>query len=709
MEDDAPTLGFQHEHIPRHIEVPQIIIEGAEERSAQEEDEEIRQREVKRKHSQDESIPTSNPSVNTQDQPAGLCDIQNNSFSVKVPQDIAEMTTIQCIPTAKELENQTETITEIQNSSIMETEDLSGSPIDYQESDIELEVLTAIALEALDLSYQKSSDSADDAKEADRLSIISTTLENDRGSDSGRESAQAEVSNKVDSSDKKRSVLLNASNLSIKSNTDSGIFVEDGKADVSKIPKDELPTSSLLSIFLQIFIPYLLAGVGTCATGLLLDKVQVKEYFLYGRVQHWRVFKEIPQLFILVPPLLGLKGNLEMTLASRLSTQANLGNLDTKQQQWKASWGNTAAITCQAVVVGLLAAVFAVVMGVVQRGMRLEHVLVLTAGCLATAVLASFLLAIVTILVVIYAPRLGVDPDNVATPVAASLGDLTTLAVLAYCSHFLNAVPSNLDPRSYRCSMSSQALSLRRRGGDQRVAGAAATPAGAQEQLQPASAQDRLDPRRGLGRHHQCQSRSEDDEGCPAGVAPCWSGRWEPSTAWPSSSPSSTISSSLSFLSSGTERDLVQVWAATWWPSMPAAPPPSSTRAAPWRPGSASPPARSSAPSVSSSHGMASALQSIISRMLLFMVLPGHAIFAYSLHALRGYSTALTNPIFLPIYLGAAFLQVLVLLYVGSVLVRLLWRMGADPDNSAIPLLTALGDLLGSLLLALAFYCFSLL
>lgn len=36
--------------------------------------------------------------------------------------------------------------------------------------------------------------------------------------------------------------------------------------------------------------------------------------------QHWEVFKEISEVFILVPALVGLKGNLEMTLASRLST-----------------------------------------------------------------------------------------------------------------------------------------------------------------------------------------------------------------------------------------------------------------------------------------------------------------------------------------------------------------------------------------------------
>jgi solute carrier family 41 len=53
----------------------------------------------------------------------------------------------------------------------------------------------------------------------------------------------------------------------------------------------------------------LIAGLGMVGAGIVLDTVQ-----------HWTVFKEINELFILVPALLGLKGNLEMTLASRLST-----------------------------------------------------------------------------------------------------------------------------------------------------------------------------------------------------------------------------------------------------------------------------------------------------------------------------------------------------------------------------------------------------
>ena len=67
---------------------------------------------------------------------------------------------------------------------------------------------------------------------------------------------------------------------------------------------------TMFSITVEVFLPFLVAGFGMVGAGVVLDIVQ-----------HWPVFEELDQLFILVPALLGLKGNLEMTLASRLSTQ----------------------------------------------------------------------------------------------------------------------------------------------------------------------------------------------------------------------------------------------------------------------------------------------------------------------------------------------------------------------------------------------------
>ena len=76
---------------------------------------------------------------------------------------------------------------------------------------------------------------------------------------------------------------------------------------------DDHADESFLSISVQILFPFLIAGLGMVGAGIVLDIVQ-----------HWTVFETVNEIFILVPALLGLKGNLEMTLASRLSTQVKL-------------------------------------------------------------------------------------------------------------------------------------------------------------------------------------------------------------------------------------------------------------------------------------------------------------------------------------------------------------------------------------------------
>ncbi|CAF1293043.1 unnamed protein product [Adineta steineri] len=69
----------------------------------------------------------------------------------------------------------------------------------------------------------------------------------------------------------------------------------------------------------QVLVPFMIAGFGMVAAGLVLE-----------RVKELNVFKEITKIYILIPALLGLKGNLELALASRLSTQTNIGNMDKK-------------------------------------------------------------------------------------------------------------------------------------------------------------------------------------------------------------------------------------------------------------------------------------------------------------------------------------------------------------------------------------------
>uniref|UniRef100_A0A0M3HWV4 Divalent cation transporter n=1 Tax=Ascaris lumbricoides TaxID=6252 RepID=A0A0M3HWV4_ASCLU len=154
--------------------------------------------------------------------------------------------------------------------------------------------------------------------------------------------------------------------------------------------------------------------------GLLLD-----------HAASWSLFESTPETFILVPALLGLKGNLEMTLASRLSTMSNMGLMSTSTEQLKVACVNLALTQAQAVIVSFVAAVFTVAVSVIQTGQaHYSTAALLAASSMVTATVASFILGLVMIIVIIVSVKLSVNPDNIATPIAASLGDLTTLALL---------------------------------------------------------------------------------------------------------------------------------------------------------------------------------------------------------------------------------------------------------------------------------------
>jgi len=157
---------------------------------------------------------------------------------------------------------------------------------------------------------------------------------------------------------------------------------------------------------------------------------------LLDRVQHWPVFSAAPALFTMTPALLGLKGNLEMTLASRLSTLANVANKDAVACVRESAGANLALIQVQAVVVGALAALapIAAAYALGQQAIDGRIALLLLASSILTASAAGLILGAIMLVVVTLACKYGVNPDNVATPIAAALGDLVTLALLASTS-----------------------------------------------------------------------------------------------------------------------------------------------------------------------------------------------------------------------------------------------------------------------------------
>ena len=98
----------------------------------------------------------------------------------------------------------------------------------------------------------------------------------------------------------------------------------------------------------------------------------------------------------------------------------------------------------QSSVVGVLAAALALVLSVIKGNhFDVSHALVLLCASCMTSFLTAVFLGGLTCVMVTACHRLHINPDNVAAPLAASLGDVTTLTILALSARLLFALSSH--------------------------------------------------------------------------------------------------------------------------------------------------------------------------------------------------------------------------------------------------------------------------
>ena len=125
--------------------------------------------------------------------------------------------------------------------------------------------------------------------------------------------------------------------------------------------------------------------------------------------------------------------------------KVNIGKIHDRKTTLSAIFGNSMIIQLQSIVVGFLASFLAVLFQFFKtHKFQTEHFLIVICSSVATASIASLLLASLVMIIIIISHRFNVNPDNIATPIASSLGDVVTLAILAGVGSFLFELSNEL-------------------------------------------------------------------------------------------------------------------------------------------------------------------------------------------------------------------------------------------------------------------------
>ncbi|KAJ2683824.1 hypothetical protein IWW39_005277 [Coemansia spiralis] len=175
--------------------------------------------------------------------------------------------------------------------------------------------------------------------------------------------------------------------------------------------------------------------------------------FIMGVIQKQPAFDRVPALFIMVPILLNLKSNIELNMSTRLSTQANLGTFDHKKEKVAVMRSNMELLLLQSTIIGASVGLLSSVLSLIpSSGPTLgvwrfaeQSVLLLAAG-LGCTLLGSAIIGVLICGTVSISHVLGIDPDNIGTPLASSFGDMSTLLILSLVSSVLIRQISTLWP-----------------------------------------------------------------------------------------------------------------------------------------------------------------------------------------------------------------------------------------------------------------------
>lgn len=141
-------------------------------------------------------------------------------------------------------------------------------------------------------------------------------------------------------------------------------------------------------------------------------------------------------LFVLVPGLMQLRGNISTSLAQRLGSATHLGTISWKQGLNRPLRANIKVAFYLVLIMSFSLGIGAwfvttVTAGVLPpQGSQILTLAQFLTIAMLTALLASLVQVTITVTVALFAHARGLDPDNITIPIVAAIGDIITISCL---------------------------------------------------------------------------------------------------------------------------------------------------------------------------------------------------------------------------------------------------------------------------------------
>ncbi len=151
-------------------------------------------------------------------------------------------------------------------------------------------------------------------------------------------------------------------------------------------------------------------------------------YFL-GSLERYLIL--VPGLLVILPPTVGLRGNTFGALASRLSSKLHLGVIEPKFRKNRDLKDQIVATGIQLMALSALIPFIGGILGYVF-GIEFASLSTLLFISLSAGLISGVMMFIISLGITFLAFRNGWDPDNISAPIIASSGDILTIPILFF-------------------------------------------------------------------------------------------------------------------------------------------------------------------------------------------------------------------------------------------------------------------------------------